>query len=505
MIATSATSHVETGVTSATFDRWLKSKKKRFGVYIGALVATASNLVAGIEPIRKHFPSAVVQAITRYPLVVPVVINTVAIVAVAIFVRRIPRVDEVRLKRASTAIRQLHVWWRCAWVCWALFYLAQAVRLFAEIGGVSASLPRWATTWDICLHLVDNIQTAFLVCCFFVLAKPTAASTGEQDDKTSPFELLMIGIILLAAVEVVVHLGTTAPSALVAPSLLMDLFSGTTIALIVGRLDSKFVGLPYSVVSLLYLYAVFQAADIVADISPEGGAWVRTALYAIAVPAKMAMFVVFYWLFHSGRGLYYLYSVTEVSSKLTRSWSLFDATLKDESAPFVDRFWYQPALTETTEYDVFISAPMAAHGDAFKRCNDAVKKIAEQLRLHKLKVFYAGDGITERNEFDVSVESLRKDLIALRNSRRFMLIYPKRLASSVLVEAGIALANNTPSIYFAARKTLPFLLRAADMLDKSNVRIEEVSNYDEVINLVSTYGLKLFPESSSLGGMRTVA
>jgi hypothetical protein len=502
----------EVADTSSTFERWLKSKRKRFGVYVGAAVATASNLVAGVKPLREHFPRAIADAIAKQPLVVPVVVNTVAIIIVAFFILRVPTVDEQRLGRASKAVRQLHMWWRCAWACWAVFYLALALKIAAEIVGASPAPPPlptlppspgfllWNAAWAVGLDLIDNTQTAFLVCCFYVLARPTVASTGPQPEATNPFSLLFIAVVLLTAVEVVICLGTSPDSpARLAPTLLAGLCSGTAIALITGRLDSKFIGLPYVVVTLLYAYAAMQVADV-SQVS-----WVKTALYALAVPAKLAMFVVFYWLFHSGRGLYYLYSMTEVSLKLASSWSVFDSTLKSKSATFVDRFWYQPAMTETkAEWDVFISAPMAGHGANFKRHNEWVKKIAAQLRAESLKVFYAGDGITDRTQFDLADDSLRNDLVELRKSRRFLLIYPTRTASSVLVEAGIALASNKPSVYFAKPDALPFLLRRANTLEKGNVRIEDFRDYEEVAKKVSTHGLKLFPDRRTLGGLATV-
>jgi TIR domain-containing protein len=114
-------------------------------------------------------------------------------------------------------------------------------------------------------------------------------------------------------------------------------------------------------------------------------------------------------------------------------------------------------------YDVFLSAPMAAYRDdaEFKSARADIKKVFDALtRDCGLKVFWAAEKIESIDAFDSADVSVSEDLLALERSRSFVLIYPQKLASSALFEAGYALALKRPSHYFVRdREDLPFLLR----------------------------------------------
>ena len=84
-------------------------------------------------------------------------------------------------------------------------------------------------------------------------------------------------------------------------------------------------------------------------------------------------------------------------------------------------------------------------------------------------------------DFDLTEKSLEEDFRAIRRCRRFMMIYPSKVASSVLVEAGYALAAGKPSTYFVRDShDLPFILRGAVMAEGVDVKMYEFTDHDDL-------------------------
>lgn len=115
-------------------------------------------------------------------------------------------------------------------------------------------------------------------------------------------------------------------------------------------------------------------------------------------------------------------------------------------------------------FDIFLSSPMSA----FSRDTDYQYERFRMLELIDIfsntwnasKIYYAGEHFTSTSSFDSATLSLSHCLSALENSELFVMIYPKKIVSSVLIEAGYALSQRTKSIYFVKNiKTLPYILR----------------------------------------------
>jgi hypothetical protein len=149
-------------------------------------------------------------------------------------------------------------------------------------------------------------------------------------------------------------------------------------------------------------------------------------------------------------------------------------------------------------YDVFLSTPMAAFAtDAEYRSGRAqFKKLFDCLKQDcGLSVYWAAEKIESMEDFDTLDISVLDDLKALQRSRRFALVYPQKLASSALFEAGYALALNRFCHYFVRdREDLPFLMR--ELAGSSpNVRIhteQDWNDYDDLAEKMAKYKDKWF-------------
>jgi hypothetical protein len=144
--------------------------------------------------------------------------------------------------------------------------------------------------------------------------------------------------------------------------------------------------------------------------------------------------------------------------------------------------------------EVFFSCPMSgtASEDEFQELRAAALQVLGCLEGEcGLRVVYSGRSIGTRAGFDEADFAVVGSIRGMTESRYYLLIYPDRLVSSVLVEAGMALALGRPSVYFVRdRKHLPFLLQHVDKT--SPVKVYEYETFDRILALVRQFGPNLF-------------
>lgn len=151
------------------------------------------------------------------------------------------------------------------------------------------------------------------------------------------------------------------------------------------------------------------------------------------------------------------------------------------------------------QYDVFLASPMAAldSQEAYSRYHEDTLKVEQALIEHcgATSVFYAGRGIKDISEFQGQAQSLYDDYKALKESRYFMMFYPEKKLSSVIYEAGMALALGKPAVYFVHEtKHLPFLMQQAQQaFPRVRVTIhDQCDTADKVIRRIEQAGRWLF-------------
>ena len=146
------------------------------------------------------------------------------------------------------------------------------------------------------------------------------------------------------------------------------------------------------------------------------------------------------------------------------------------------------------EHDVFIAMAMAGLDteERYQIYRSQALAIEKWLRDYCgfRSVFYAGRNIETKDKFEAEDFSLSHDLAALRRSKYFMLIYPDEIISSVLFEAGLAVALGKPSVYFIRdRSSLPFLMKKAEQAElPAGVRIYEYESLAKIEALLQNPG-----------------
>lgn len=101
--------------------------------------------------------------------------------------------------------------------------------------------------------------------------------------------------------------------------------------------------------------------------------------------------------------------------------------------------------------DVFLAAPMSAT-DKYKADRSKAIRFMNEMRRHKLSVYYAGEDIPTTDDFDAQNLAFALNLSHLKTCRRFVLYLPRTprgtRPSSIWVELGIALGREIPSTLF---------------------------------------------------------
>lgn len=146
------------------------------------------------------------------------------------------------------------------------------------------------------------------------------------------------------------------------------------------------------------------------------------------------------------------------------------------------------------EHDVFLAMAMAGLDSEERYQNYRGQALRIEKWLQEFcgfrSVFYAGRNLETKDKFEAEDFSLSHDLKALRRSKYFMLVYPEKVVSSVLFEAGLAVALGKPSVYFIRdRSSLPFLMKKAEQAKlPAGVRIYEYESLSKIQYLLQNPG-----------------
>ena len=152
------------------------------------------------------------------------------------------------------------------------------------------------------------------------------------------------------------------------------------------------------------------------------------------------------------------------------------------------------------KYDLFLAAPMAGTetDEEYQSFRSLCLEVLTLMRAHcGVKTYYfVGEKLETRAQFESYDVAAEMDFDAIGASRNFVLIYPRKMVSSVLAEAGFALARGIPSTLFVAKaEDLPYLLRQAGDLPHDRfppVHIRTYASAEELKRIIRNNGANLF-------------
>jgi hypothetical protein len=139
-------------------------------------------------------------------------------------------------------------------------------------------------------------------------------------------------------------------------------------------------------------------------------------------------------------------------------------------------------------HDVFISCPMTSlPEDGYARMRDTIEKLTDAMNAKGFTAYSAVRRISTQEHVDPEAIAAENDLPALTQSRNFLMIYPGKILSSCLLEAGYALVSGIPSIYFVkSDDDLPYMLRGA-VESFRNTRRQKFRDEKEIVSFFERY------------------
>ncbi len=244
-----------------------------------------------------------------------------------------PRVYEAaspELRFGLAAAADFRRFWGIAWTFWLFLYLgillASLSGWLPTAEGVSAGA-RWSAVG---LNFLQNGTTVFLLLGYEVLARPTVTADLSRT-QLLPTEAWLAFALVASLLEVGVVLFGVSWGVQQWFGWGSGFAQGTALALLVGRLESRYVAPPTIVIAALYLYAAIQGAWPVFQTHETLMIWLTFA----ALVLKCLLFLFIAWLFESRIVLFYLTRIRELDDDLEPGRIEFLRRIQSEPGPRV--------------------------------------------------------------------------------------------------------------------------------------------------------------------------
>jgi hypothetical protein len=194
--------------------------------------------------------------------------------------------------------------WGYAWLMWAALYLAWGFIILGTMasqeqlftnGGTIGVLEKFSALTS----FINNLSIIFLVICYRELAYPTKPRRPELRRLGSLWATVIVCAAIFDAFAVNFH-----QFYLIHPILgwLGSFTAGAVIALLIGRLESRFINPPVYITAILYVYAAIQGAFVLFPQDPP----LMLTLTSLAFVFKIVFFLLMAWLIGSGVLTFYL-------------------------------------------------------------------------------------------------------------------------------------------------------------------------------------------------------
>jgi hypothetical protein len=295
--------------------------------------------VPGFGNIDTGFLSVVLYAVIALTL----------LVLLGVLHKRIPSLppgQPPETRRAHRAVAQFMAQWKQLWTVWLIFYLAVGFQRFLVVSGTGTlhHLADYANAplANVALHALNNAQTVVLYLCYHVITwtslKPSGESGGYEEQTPAHLAWSLLIIVTLVEAGCALVLPETLQAQVQTGFKVLSGFGcGAAMAMVVGRLESKYAGSHPVLVFLFYLYALLQMTFLVFGSSAPAAAgaaaglpiaaYEQDAVAAIALFLKVVLFAFVYWLIHSNRLLYYMVRIHELNGRVEGDWEQFSREL----------------------------------------------------------------------------------------------------------------------------------------------------------------------------------
>jgi DNA-binding winged helix-turn-helix (wHTH) protein len=257
----------------------------------------------------------------------------------AVYVPRGPnrlseQIDEDPRHIAEEALKRYRLYWRLIWVTWCALYLS-----------LLAMTPEKKEWEEVITVTINNANTAILFLCYNILNQPVVIKKGKHEIDDASWiggGIILVGIYLFAeyvVMTVVPDINDQRQVTQYGLSLISGIAGGVGMALLVGRLQSKFLGPSRSLVIALYSYTAIQSLFIFLVGFPKGKELfdqptelrIGVLLITTALMLKCLLYLYMARLFKSGDLLFYFVKVRQTYLNVDEERDQFRKYLKQES------------------------------------------------------------------------------------------------------------------------------------------------------------------------------
>jgi hypothetical protein len=259
---------------------------------------------------------------------------------------------------AKSSLEKFSRYWKLLLIAWLCLYLFLSLSAYSEEHGHLSETGVWAL--GITITIFNNFNSWAIALCFIVFNHPTvfrakekeketgrgrpdegddaAVHDAESEQETSLARLTRrtkvwgpVAILAFAAIECLLIFPGVKPASppwtprdvLWCADFVSGIVGAITLALFVGRIQSKFLGPSTWLPSAFFFYVAIQSLYVAIG---AGENWAPTMIES-ALILKCLMYLYVAWLFKSGRLLYYLVRVKTVYVRVNIEWEEFLANL----------------------------------------------------------------------------------------------------------------------------------------------------------------------------------
>lgn len=144
---------------------------------------------------------------------------------------------------------------------------------------------------------------------------------------------------------------------------------------------------------------------------------------------------------------------------------------------------------------LFISSPMASiKKEQYPEFRNNVISVKQSIEKYCdfSEIFYPGEEIPCQDNFDGDLKAIEVNFSRLKECEYMLVIYPRKLSSSSLLEIGYGIALSKKIVVFCPkREVFPYMFQSADK-KINNINIIEYKNINEICQTIKKNGMTLF-------------
>lgn len=169
----------------------------------------------------------------------------------------------------------------------------------------------------------------------------------------------------------------------------------------------------------------------------------------------------------------------------------------DYKSPFDEKYIYPNHITTIEKNTLYISAPMSAiDNDEYSILREDVLNLKNDLiSLGFRKIYCPLFNIESPEGFDGKIKAIIENFEKMKQVDCMIIIYPKNVPSSILVEIGYGLALSKNVVIFY-RDKLPYVLQGADKA-LTHIKAYKYEKFEEIRKTITKNEMHIFKGGSN--------